>query len=719
MMMLSVIIILMFCFMTYRFMYTTIEQKMKQSQEYLIEKAAENVDYSLSNVEYTLNLVARDDNVINAAMIPGVMSDNKYERNMRILNLLQHTEDNSPYIKSLFIVETKENGIFTSYGSMYSMDEFFEKDYINACLGSSNVISESKDGYGRIKLVNIDEKIYMTNEFLYSVSDPLSVIIAELDKEKIFGIMADAENNANSPIVINSQGEMILKNGYDENNENIVISDFTKVAGEGVFWDGNSISYKSSYSNWIYILPNISSMVTLTVKESIVSVLPIICMFLIIGFAVSLSISKYIYKPINRIIDIAKENEEDDGENEIVNDMDYLEAAIIKSKEKNIRMKMVLKNISQEVTDNYLRKIIFETNTSAEESIKKLSEFNSPLSEEGKYTVMVAKTGEDGFDITDRKHCISEIKNVLSNYFEESDQTYSVLLDKGQVVVVMRFSDAIDEMDAAVAVKKIKTHLTKITKTYASDARVYSGEIYKYLGGIRYAYRDCIYEAEESKNTADSEKSYFRSLIYYFVQEFNDGNVSEAKRLIGQITEEFNVALISQSEKEELIKSIILTILDVAGNNNLGMLAEDIRKISKRFAEHGDEKALLDDINMIVYQMADAVEANKKKPYYGYLAEAKAFIEENYHDSNLSLGIVAEKIGINKAYLSSIFNENLKIGFLDYLNGHRIEKAKELLDNSDMPVKDIAEAVGFSTVQTFIRVFKKTEGIPPGTYRKK
>ena len=52
--------------------------------------------------------------------------------------------------------------------------------------------------------------------------------------------------------------------------------------------------------------------------------------------------------------------------------------------------------------------------------------------------------------------------------------------------------------------------------------------------------------------------------------------------------------------------------------------------------------------------------------------------------------------------------------FKNYINMYRIEKAKEILrEKKDIKIKDLAEKLGYNSSNTFIRIFKKYEGISP------
>lgn len=93
------------------------------------------------------------------------------------------------------------------------------------------------------------------------------------------------------------------------------------------------------------------------------------------------------------------------------------------------------------------------------------------------------------------------------------------------------------------------------------------------------------------------------------------------------------------------------------------------------------------------------------------------YIETNYIDPNLNVNTLAEAMGISASYLSRKFKNETGLSIPDEINHLRIQKAKELLLTTEMKSSDIAEAVGFLDSNALIRVFKKHEGITPGTYR--
>ena len=106
-------------------------------------------------------------------------------------------------------------------------------------------------------------------------------------------------------------------------------------------------------------------------------------------------------------------------------------------------------------------------------------------------------------------------------------------------------------------------------------------------------------------------------------------------------------------------------------------------------------------------------------PVHDAFQVAKRFIEDNYSDEGITLGAVASVVGFNEKYFSSRFSQEFGQSFISYLTELRIHKAKELMEKSNMKVYEISEAIGYSSVEHFTRVFKKKVGISPAAYYKR
>ena len=95
---------------------------------------------------------------------------------------------------------------------------------------------------------------------------------------------------------------------------------------------------------------------------------------------------------------------------------------------------------------------------------------------------------------------------------------------------------------------------------------------------------------------------------------------------------------------------------------------------------------------------------------------AMDYIQNNYMDPNLSLNSICSYLNISTSYFSTIFKEMTGETFIEVLTRTRMEKAKELLENTTMKNYEIAEKVGFSDSHYFGISFKKITGKTPTEY---
>jgi len=95
-----------------------------------------------------------------------------------------------------------------------------------------------------------------------------------------------------------------------------------------------------------------------------------------------------------------------------------------------------------------------------------------------------------------------------------------------------------------------------------------------------------------------------------------------------------------------------------------------------------------------------------------------AYINDRYNQ-NLTLDMVAEHIGLNPSYFSSLFKKETGINFSNYLINLKIDNAKLLLRNTNLPLINIAIELGFDNQSYFSNVFKKSTGMTPNQYRQK
>ncbi|MFK7696082.1 helix-turn-helix domain-containing protein [Paenibacillus sp. HJGM_3] len=99
------------------------------------------------------------------------------------------------------------------------------------------------------------------------------------------------------------------------------------------------------------------------------------------------------------------------------------------------------------------------------------------------------------------------------------------------------------------------------------------------------------------------------------------------------------------------------------------------------------------------------------------VSQVVQFVQDRMQD-DVSLQLVADHFQLSLSYLSRIFKEESGRTFSEFVLELKMTKAKEWLEHTDMPIKEIAEQLGYSSVQNFNRTFKQWHSVPPGEFRK-
>lgn len=97
--------------------------------------------------------------------------------------------------------------------------------------------------------------------------------------------------------------------------------------------------------------------------------------------------------------------------------------------------------------------------------------------------------------------------------------------------------------------------------------------------------------------------------------------------------------------------------------------------------------------------------------------EAKHLIDIGYNSQDISIQYIADKLGVHRSYLSSIFKDFHKISPKEYLLEVRMKRAKELLKTTDQPIKIIAYSVGYLDPLHFSKAFRQYYDCSPSQCR--
>jgi AraC-like DNA-binding protein len=225
--------------------------------------------------------------------------------------------------------------------------------------------------------------------------------------------------------------------------------------------------------------------------------------------------------------------------------------------------------------------------------------------------------------------------------------------------------------------------------------------------------------------------------------EYNESCGKERDELLGIFNNYNSKYIVPLIQHNNLIALLMLSVIKGGGS-----LTPDeilfIKNVKSATAislvnsiMYGDLNKLKDNLNSMVEEktaeleksmealqgVVDSLEQEVQEKVVSYFARKKLedtikYIEENYHEE-ISRESLAKMTNMNSDYLGRMFKKLTDRNIADYINDFRLKKACELLINTDDSIVDIAFAVGFESLPTFYRVFKKTIDDTPVNYRMK
>ncbi len=112
----------------------------------------------------------------------------------------------------------------------------------------------------------------------------------------------------------------------------------------------------------------------------------------------------------------------------------------------------------------------------------------------------------------------------------------------------------------------------------------------------------------------------------------------------------------------------------------------------------------------------EEVKTHGSEQEYDYVRMAIDIMTSSYN-KNIKVSDLADMIGLNRSYLTTLFKKEMKMSPQEFLIQFRMEKACSLLRTTKSPITSIAESIGYRDGLTFSKAFKREYGVSPAEFR--
>lgn len=489
---------------------------------------------------------------------------------------------------------------------------------------------------------------------------------------------------------------------------------------------------KSSFNNWTYIA--MTPLADLTRQASSIQLLTwiVVGLLVVLWVLVSLVGSNRLYFPIQRLLyKFTSEAKTSYGQQDGLQALDSFIQQMVKTNEK------LKSELSEQLP--YLKETVFQQllrgEMSEQEIRRKTEHYGFPLQGSWFYVCLVDLDRyvafQQDYRERDRALMMYALRKMIEELGEEAFSCITLTPMPGQVAVIIgvdKPGDGADEQmrDLAEQIRAKANELFHLTVTVSIS------EAYKEYHAISDAYQEATellgYRLLLGHNVVISKRAIGpsvrqsgQSLVTrqkQVVKSLAKGNLEEAKEHLAQ-TIQYVPQYVHNSETvlglfAYMLGEIELLLQEWSPNGDpyhqLDLYKELYAMTSLTEVKRWFEESVFP---MVIQALQEASLPKQTK----IVQQALAYIEDHI-ETDLSLQQVADAVRVSPTQLSRFFKDETNWAFGDYLIHVRMERAKSWLTQTDMPIKEIAERLRYTSVTNFNRIFKQVTNVPPGQYRK-
>ena len=191
-------------------------------------------------------------------------------------------------------------------------------------------------------------------------------------------------------------------------------------------------------------------------------------------------------------------------------------------------------------------------------------------------------------------------------------------------------------------------------------------------------------------------------------------------RAMGIASEAVDRLAVSEPELPRIRRRLteMLTVI----SRELEVTPDDVEDDGIPVLDQLDQSTTVADLRSVMRSAAIALskrdDTRPRETSHAAIERVRTFIEQNF-DRDISLEEAAARARFSPHYFSRAFKGHTGMTFVDYVNAVRVDRAKRLLRESNLSIKEIAAAVGISDANYFSRVFKQHTHLTPSGYRSK
>ncbi|WP_246320494.1 helix-turn-helix domain-containing protein [Paenibacillus qinlingensis] len=722
-----------------------VESELLQLHYRQIEQRSQNIDDQLGNLELLLSHWAFDNKFDYS--LDGFDFVRNFERTQDITRTLVAMQGSNAMVKhaELYIGGTSSVLFNPEYMKIDDRTAAVASRY-NPLIHGQNTTYWTQWSFDANRPDNKD--LTLVHQVPGGSLKPFGVLVFRFDSQKVANMLNTlTPYNGGETFLIQNAGELFVSANGNTKSSPFVSALRDKVASlagnkGSFFMDWKGSTYTVSYGSlariaedWTYVSASPISSITSPVVFISKLIITVSLAVLLLAAILAWLASRRIYLPVKRLVAMLGGGV---THSEHADEFTLLESKWMNLHNESLELNTKLTEQLPHLKDSFLHQLLQGyLNAYSEDDLRhRMERFQWDVKQKQfvvLYVQLIGMTSMEGnFRLGEEGlvtfAAVNMIDELASQYFEQShtlnfhDLTAGILLilpeDHSYTEASQAFSDDLKQsinrilkMRMTMAISRPVSLISDVPIAFERTKQAVS---YRYFENVNQ-----IIDMEHDNYAGDEDME----LQYPFTQEreliqaLRTGKEGEASELLVSFLE----VLTCKGAKEIEVQQGMLHLLGnvqhaimVSGINpnrlfkgaNLYEQLSQIRESTRILAWFQDKV-----LSPFMREMSGRSDAQVKR----MIEQAMIYLQNNYRQ-DISLDNCAEHTGTNPFFLSRSFKQVTGKNFIDYLTELRMDKAKELLRDSEMRINDVADQVGYQHTY-FNRIFKKLEGMTPTRYR--
>lgn len=721
----------------------TIQEQIYQYNEVLMSNVSSELDKYYSEIEILCNQISENETLNELMENDSVTQDDVRNKSLKLMNDLVSRTNNYSYINNIYVYIEKADMIVTMNEATPLID-FFEN-------GMVKFVDYDFDSWKDKYFSGVQYKQYFPQITLAAGNSKQSVFLygQSFPSTNVGNIKARIYLLIDVPAVLRrvqmsgaNEGEFLLV----DKNQNILISSEenmglwqqiigevkNKKSGVAKSIDGKCVAVysRSRQSGWISLYIVSKESFLMYSRKFMGWVFAVLLFYSIVIMAMIPFIVRKLYAPINNVLiklrNIGSTAETDDTKNNL-SEMDFIAHRV--DELDSIIYRQVAFGKKEFLKKMLLEEIVFDTDCL---KVMEILEIELPYKA---FCVLIIEINGMGVFKNDGGVSEHNLRNgAVINMFHEIVETAgnwkSYETEHKNIAAIINI-DCEDETAWKAELRRIcEGFREKIAEHLQLGVYIGVSSLEDDLKNVSMCYREALtalefnfYESECNILFYDEIKKEDNHRYFYSYEDENklmnytkQGDYEAVCELLDEIVAANVRAGMTKNTKKCLYYDFTGTWMKIAN-----WLRVDKERNLQDIRNCYDEDESIQDLTKTVKEMyqylCETAGKAKLEQLDKKINQYEEYIKENYQDYNLSASMIGNHFNVSRQSVYNLFKQEFGMTPSEYIAYTRIEKAKEFLANTSMSNVQIANMVGFSSDTTFVRTFKKHEGVSPKSYR--